>query len=95
MDPNNYEPIISYELLHAAVTSMIIGCIIFAILGYLGPPVIRWFRGLFHMDYQRLPELPNWNFGPELSHIKVLDNPVASTNARPYDWALEDNEYNN
>jgi hypothetical protein len=95
MDPNNYQPIISYELLHAAVTSMIIGCFAFAILTYLGPPVLRWFRGLFHMDNDRLPALPTWDFGPELSHVTVLDNPVASSNNRPYDWALEDDGYHN
>ena len=95
MDPNNYEPLISYELMHAAVASFILGCAVFVILGYLGPPLIRWFQSLFHMDHDRLPDLPEWDFGPEISHVRILDNPVASTNERPYDWALEDNDYYN
>jgi hypothetical protein len=95
MDPNNYEPIISYGMLHMMMQAFILTCFILPIVGYLGPPLMRWFQSLFHLNHERLPELPEWNFGPELSHVKILDMDVASSNRQPYDWAKEENGYYN
>ena len=95
------EPIISAELLHIAMVSFILGCLIFAILGYahtyLTPIIVRWFKSLFILDSQRkdLPELPKWDFGESISHVRIIDNPVVSERNKPYDWALEEDDYIN
>ncbi len=94
-------PIISYEVLHAVVVSFTLGCLIFAILGYfhmyVSPIIARWFKSLFYLDSQRddLPELPEWNFGEPISHVRILDYPVAPKTNKPYDWALEEDDYIN
>lgn len=96
-----YEPMISQELFTLAVLSFFYGIVLFAVLGaihfYLMPTLTRWFRSLFYLDNQRdeLPKLPEWNFSPELSHIRILENPIAPNNNKPYDWAKEEDGYYN
>ena len=94
-------PIISAELLHIAMVSFVLGCCIFAFCGYfhmyVSPILARWFKSLFFLDSQRddLPELPEWDFAPAISHVRIIDNSVVPKQNKPYDWALEEDDYIN
>ena len=96
-----YEPMISQELFELAVLSFFYGIVLFAVLGaihiYLMRILTRWFKSLFYLNSQRdeLPELPEWNFSPALSHVRILENPIAPNNNKPYDWAEEEDGYYN
>jgi hypothetical protein len=95
MDPNNYEPIISYEMLHMMMTAFILTCLILPIVGYGGPRLWSWIKSLTILDSADRIELPEWDFGPELSHVRIIDMEVVPTTERPYDWAMEENDYRN
>ena len=64
---------------------------------YVSPIIARWFKSLFFLDSQQddLPELPKWDFGEPISHVTIIDNSVAPKNNKPYDWALEEDDYIN
>ena len=94
-------PIITAELLHMAMWSFVVGCLIFAFCGYfhmyVSPIIARWFKSLFFLDSQQddLPELPKWDFGEPISHVTIIDNSVVPKQNKPYDWALEEDDYIN
>lgn len=89
------EPMISYETLHLMMEAFILTCFIIPVVGYGMPKMWSWIKSLTVLDRDRI-ELPReWNFGPEISHVKIIDMEVASSNQRPYDWAQEENGYYN
>lgn len=87
-------PIISYEMLHMMMEAFILTCFIVPIVGYGGPKLWGWVKNQMILDADRI-RVPKWNFGPELSHVKILDMDVASSDVRPYDWAKEEDGYIN
>jgi hypothetical protein len=86
------EPIISYEMLYIVVEATILTCLVIPIVAYGGPKLWGWIKGLTILDSMDRIELPEWNFGPELSHVRIIDMEVVSTTERPYDWAKEKEE---
>tara|TARA_Y100000361_G_scaffold146441_1_gene156852 strand:+ start:1562 stop:1858 length:297 start_codon:yes stop_codon:yes gene_type:complete len=97
----DYEPMISQELFELAVLSFVLGLVVYAVLGaihiYLMPRAIKWFKGLFYLESQKdeLPALPKWDFGPAISHVRIIEDSIAPTTNKPYDWALEEDGYYN
>ena len=97
----DYEPMISQELFELAVLSFFLGLVIYATLGaihvYLMPKAIEWFKSLFYLNSQRdeLPALPEWDFAPAISHVRIIEDSIAPTTNKPYDWALEEDGYYN
>ena len=92
----NIEPLITYNQLAFAMEAFLLGLAVFIVGCYTYEYVIpffrKWIRNLFILESEQVPE---WDFETEpISHVRIIENPIANTTNKPYDWAQEeDNDY--